>query len=479
MTSWRIQDRIPRTGRVLVGVGDSKLGASLSELLLREGHQVKTAGDEDQVLEILAREGTDAILLDEEWTGSLLGRIRSAYPEVQIVVAAGEGGASSGRPGAQAWIVERAASSAENAQRFSAAARRALERKWLLARVLQLESELQERYHLPNVIAVSPAMREVLSQVRRLTDEDSNLLIEGEAGTGKELIARTIHYMGPRREQPFVTVRCSELPRGKLVGRSGLPGDSNSVADLVRRADAGTIFLDDVGALGAEARSKILRAGEGEAGGDAPAPGADRGVPRWIMTTSADLGATLRNRNFRGDLLRILKVACLRLPPLRERREDIPSLVHHFIHNRVGESSTAKAIDPAALRLLCRYEWPGNIQELEDCIGFSVAMASGESVGIEDLPDRLVDAVRRHGPAASEGPLSLKAYEKITIEQAMALCDGDIQRTSRMLGIGRSTLYRKMKAHGIRRRLFLRRARSSPSGSEKPPVTVRSKKGAA
>ncbi len=478
MMSWKIQDRIPRTGRVLVGVDDSKLGVSISEILLREGHQVKTAEGEEQVLEILAREATDAILLDEQWVGALLDRIRSAYPEVQVIVVAGEGTASSPWPGGQAWVVDRVTSSAENAQRFSAAVRRALERKWLLSRVLQLESELQERYQPPNVIGVSPAMREVLSQVRRLTEEDSNLLIEGESGTGKELIARTIHYTGPRRERPFVTVRCSELPRGKLVGRSGLPGDPGSVADLVRRAGAGTIFLDDVGALGAEARSKILRIGEEAAGGDAPGPAPDRSAPRWIMTTSADLGATLRNRNFRNDLLRILNVACLRLPPLRERREDIPSLVHHFIHDRVGDSSTVKAIDPAALRLLCRYEWPGNIQELEDCVGFSVAMASGERVGIEDLPDSLVDAVRRQGPAASEGPLSLKAYEKITIEQAMALCDGDIQRTSRMLGIGRSTLYRKMKAHGIRRRAFLRRTRSS-SGAGTSPVTVRSKKGAA
>jgi DNA-binding NtrC family response regulator len=479
MTSWKIQDRIPRSGRVLVGVDDSELGASLSEILLREGHQVKIASSEKEVLEILAREATDAILLDEQWVGALIDGIRSTSPEVQVIVAAGEGADSSSWPGGQAWAVDWVGRSAENGQRFSAAVRRALERKWLLSRVLQLESELLERYQPPNVIGVSPAMREVLSQVRRLTDEDSNLLIEGESGTGKELIARTIHYTGPRRERPFVTVRCSELPRGKLVGRSGPSGDASSVADLVRRAGTGTIFLDDVGALGAEARTKILRTGGGAGGDDVPGPAAEGSVPRWIMSTSADLGATLRNRNFRGDLLRSLKVTCLRLPPLRERREDIPSLVHHIIHDRAGESSIVKGIDPAALRLLCRYEWPGNIQELEDCVGFSVAMASGESVGIEDLPDSLVDAVRRHGPAASEGPLSLKAYEKITIEQAMALCDGDIQRTSRMLGIGRSTLYRKMKANGIRRRAFLRRGRPSSSAARTSPAKVRSKKGSA
>jgi two-component system response regulator HydG len=215
-----------------------------------------------------------------------------------------------------------------------------------------------------------------------------------------------------------------------------------------------------VDALGAEARLKLLRVLRRSGAGDDRPSAVDGSGPRLIAATSADLGATLRNRTFRSELLRVLNVVCLRLPPLRDRREDIPSLVHYFIHDCAGEASPVKGIEPDALRLLCQYEWPGNVQELADCIGFSVAMASGETVGLEDLPDNLVDAVRSRAPAASDGPLSLKAYEKVTIEQAIAMCDGDVLRTSRMLGIGRSTLYRKMKAHGIRRRAFIQRARS-------------------
>jgi len=181
---------------------------------------------------------------------------------------------------------------------------------------------------------------------------------------------------------------------------------------------------------------------------------------RVLAATNRDLEEGVAQGSFRRDLYYRLKVVSIDIPPLRERPEDIPLLAHHFLQKVGGESPRVKGIDDAALRLLRKYPWPGNVRELENCIESAVAMARGETLGVEDLPESLIENVRPATARPPAGGLSLKAYEKHAIEETLTLCAGEILRTARMLGIGKSTLYRKMQQHGIPPRRFLAKGNS-------------------
>jgi DNA-binding NtrC family response regulator len=183
---------------------------------------------------------------------------------------------------------------------------------------------------------------------------------------------------------------------------------------------------------------------------------------RVVAATNRDLEDAVSKGTFRRDLYYRLKVVAIDLPALRERPEDIPPLVHFFLQKLGGENPRVKAIDDAALRLLRRYPWPGNVRELENCIESAVAMARADTLGAEDLPESLIESVRPAAARPPSGGLSLKAYEKHAIEEAIAVCAGDIPRAARMLGVGKSTLYRKMQQHGIRARRLLANGNSQP-----------------
>jgi two-component system response regulator GlrR len=289
--------------------------------------------------------------------------------------------------------------------------------------------------------------------IESLRHNESSVLLQGESGTGKELVARAIHAASPRAEGPFVPVDCGALPetiieselfgneKGAFTGALGAQG-------LFRMADGGTLFLDEIGEIPLPVQAKLLRALQER---EVRPLGAARTVPvdlRVVSATHRDLAEMVAAGRFRSDLYYRLNVVRLEVPPLRERREDVPLLVHHFLRKHGGAG--ALGIEDAALEMLVAAAWPGNVRELENAIESALALAPGPRLRVADFPHSRRGPGVAASPPPADLPLSLAAYERCVLERALAECGGDAREAARRLGIGRSTLYRKLARHGIR-----------------------------
>ena len=311
-------------------------------------------------------------------------------------------------------------------------------------------------------------MQRVLQLVLGLTRNQSNVLIQAESGTGKELIARAIHAHSPRRDGPFVPVDCGALPEGIVEGelfgfeRGAFTGAVRASTGLFRSADGGTLFLDEIGELALHVQAKLLRALQSREVRPLGATGAVPIQVRIVAATNRDLVEEVRAGRFRADLYYRWCVVDVSLPPLRERPDDITALVAEFLERARRGGSQIESIDADALEVLRAREWPGNVRELENAIEAAVALAPGPTLTRADLAPRGDLALRGDfalrgevtpRAAPPEGiPLTLTAYERACLVETLLRVDGDVCAAARLLGIGRSTLYRKLVRHGIPRR---------------------------
>jgi transcriptional regulator with PAS, ATPase and Fis domain len=312
---------------------------------------------------------------------------------------------------------------------------------------------------LSGIVGSSHKIQDVLRMVARLKDTRTPVLITGESGTGKELVARAIHYRGLLSKRPFVAVDCGSLVpsliESELFGyeKGAFTGAVRSKEGLFQTANGGTIFLDEIGELSLELQAKLLRVLQEK---EVRPVGSNQKIKidvRVIAATNRDLEAAQQEGKFRKDLYFRLNVVTLHLPPLRERRSDVPALVHYFLDKFAPGAPIA--ISPAAMKTMLQYDWPGNVRELENCIERAVALGSQETIDVPDLPP----AVRRQqgetvttGPAlAQETPAAsstdLEELERDTIQRVFE--QGDKARARKMLGISRATLYRKLKRYNI------------------------------
>ena len=324
---------------------------------------------------------------------------------------------------------------------------RALARRRLRVRNRELEGELGRRSALERVVAQSASMRRVLQTVRDLASNESNVLIEAESGTGKELLARAIHETSPRSGGPFVPVDCGALPEGMIEGelfgylRGAFTGAVRDSEGLFRAAQRGTLFLDEVGELALGLQAKLLRAIQEREVRPLGAVDAQPIDVRLIAATNRDLAAEVRAGRFRADLFYRLRVVALALPPLRERPEDVPVLASHFVE-RAARGTKVIGLEPEALERLIAHRWEGNVRELENTIEAAVALAQGPRITAADLRMSSFDEPRAQLPGGL--PLALEAYERACLEEALRRCEGDVRAAARLLGIGRSTFYRKL-----------------------------------
>jgi DNA-binding NtrC family response regulator len=332
--------------------------------------------------------------------------------------------------------------------------RRGFSDQALRGRMAEIERELDERFGVEDLVARSRPMLRVLDLVRRTAAMMSPVLIEGEPGTGKEVVAHAIHRESRRRERPFVRVRCGLLaPDGTDVELFGYedPEKAGGIhAGWLERADGGTLYLDELGEASAETQARLLRLlaeHEFTRAGGATTLRAD---VRLIAATSRDLAAEVAGRRFRRDLLDRLGLVRVTVPPLRERREDLPPLAQTFVResNRAHRRHAA-GLTPGVLERFERYPWPGNVRELRDVIDAMVAAADRRRpLGVADLPLRL-----RETPSLrlqlSVG-MTVGEAERHLIEATLEHAGGDKRRAAAMLGIGLRTLYRKIEAYGLR-----------------------------
>jgi two-component system NtrC family response regulator len=341
------------------------------------------------------------------------------------------------------------------------AIRRALDHTHLMQEVRALRESLDRKYGFDNIIGHSEALVSVLEMAGRAGRSDSTILIRAETGTGKELLAKAIHFNSLRKDKPFVTINCGAIPRelleSELFGhvKGSFTGALANKKGRIELADGGTLFLDEIGEMAPELQVKVLRLvqqGEIEkVGATQPA----RVDVRIIAATHRDLKAMIEDGTFREDLYYRLAVIPLSLPPLRERAEDIPDLVQHFFlrtKEKVGRPNAV--LPPSLMKYFQNYRWPGNIRELENVIERIVVLSREEEITVSDLPDFLrqehvsVDTLQLNLPPQG---ISLEAIEKELIERALNKFNWNQTHTAKYLDISRKALMYRMDKHGIRR----------------------------
>ena len=321
-----------------------------------------------------------------------------------------------------------------------------------------LRERVSTEENLDGIIGTSANIQDVLRMIARLKDTRTPVLITGESGTGKELVARAIHFRGTMAQTPFIAVDCGSLVptlmESELFGyeKGAFTGATKTKAGLFKAADGGTIFLDEIGELPLEMQAKLLRVLQ-EKEVRPVGSNANVGVDvRVIAATNRDLEASYRQGTFRKDLYFRLNVVTVHLPALRDRRSDIPMLVHHFL-DRYAKGSPLQ-VTPAAMKSLLHYDWPGNVRELENCVARAVTLGDGQTMDVSDLPpairsEQQESAVGSMQDAASVSTTALAEMERMTILRVFEQANGDKALAGKMLGISRATLYRKLKRYNI------------------------------
>ena len=388
---------------------------------------------------------------------ALLKQVRNILPRTEIAIMTGHGSIESAvdamKLGAYDYIEK-----PFRVEKMRLLLQRMAEKIRLVNENAFLRERVNTEENLDGIIGTSAGMQDVLRMISRLKDTRTAVLIFGESGTGKELVARAIHFRGALAQAPFVAVDCGALVptlmESELFGyeKGAFTGATRSKSGLFQAANGGTLFLDEIGELPLEMQTKLLRVLQEK---EVRPVGSNDKVNvdvRVIAATNRDLESAYREGTFRKDLYFRLNVVTVHLPPLRERRSDIPMLVHHFL-NRYAPT-THLQVTPAAMKSLLQYDWPGNVRELENCIARGVTLGAQAVIDVQDLPP----SIRAEQPtgqamtpqdAASLSTTALAEMEKMTILRVFEQANGDKALAGKMLGISRATLYRKLKRYNI------------------------------
>jgi len=331
--------------------------------------------------------------------------------------------------------------------------------------VARLKEELSDRYHLRSIVGSSAAMRKVYDQIEKVLESEITVFIAGESGTGKELVAKAIHYASLRSDGPFIDVNCAAIPEGlqesELFGheKGAFTGAVATHPGKFERASGGTIFLDEVGEMSASSQARLLRVLQERVLQRVGGTETIELDVRVISASNRDLAKMVEQGSFRQDLFYRLVVFPITLPPLRDRREDIPLLVGHFLDKYARDAGKrVTRVEAKAMEAMTSHGWPGNVRELENVIHRTLLVSSGLELTFEDLPPGIgadqaaseTGAQTAADSGAGGGTLNLEELERETIVRAMEQNEGNLSDAARQLGIGRSTLYRKLEHYGLR-----------------------------
>ena len=453
-----------KTSRILVVDDEDSLRRVLQVQLEQDGYSVVTAASAQQAFSLLQLRGYDLVITDLRMPGlsgmEVLKQVKSQYSETVVIVLTAFGSVETAveamKAGAYDFLTKPV-----HPDELSLVVARALDHLRLIEEVQALRANLNQKYGFENIRGNSDALLHVLDVAARAARTNSTLLIRGETGTGKELLARAIHFNSSRKDGPLIAINCAAIPRelleSELFGHkkgafTGAVGDKKGKIEM---ADGGTFFLDEIGEIPPELQVKLLRLiQEGEIDKIGSELGHHVDV-RIIAATHRDLQAMIEDGTFREDLYYRLAVIPLVLPPLRERVEDISDLVQCFFAKSQQKNGRPNLVmPPALLPYFVRYRWPGNVRELENAVERVVVLTRGDEVTLHDLPEFLreeragVDALEIGLPPQG---ISLEAIEKELILKALEKCDWNQTHAARYLDISRKTLIYRMERHGIRR----------------------------
>ncbi len=439
---------------------DDSLRRVMEFSLAEVGYKVRTAKSGEEGLELFGKERFDSVITDITMPGmngmEVLAKVRQRDERVPVIVITAYGTIESAveamKQGAFDYITK-----PFNRDELRIVLEKALRMRKLEQENEDLRSAVQDRYRFDAVIGESGRIREVLDLAGRVAASDASVLVTGESGTGKELLAKGIHFNSPRREGPFVAVNCAAIPENliesELFGhvKGAFTGAIRDREGKFEQAEGGTLFLDEIGDLRVDLQAKILRALQerqvDRVGGKQPVP-VD---VRIIAATNKDIERAIKDGTFREDLYYRLSVITVQMPPLRERREDIPLLADHFL--RKFNTGQTIRLEPDAAALLRAYGWPGNVRELENVIQRASVLRRSDAVTAADLPDKFrtgttsLEHVILNLP---ETGISLEDLEKSLIVKALEKHKGNQTRAAEYLGITRPTLIYRMEKYGIK-----------------------------
>jgi len=454
---------------LLVVDADAAVRSACAEIAASLGYAVESTGDLVQARSLLRGHATDILLVDLP-SGSnhgleLVSEVKLLYPDTSVIAMTATGTVNTAveamRCGASDYLTKPFAM-----DELSTVLDRAAQNHTADTATRQLRERLRLNEGLGAVIGRSPEMEKIYRILSKVAQTTHPVLILGESGTGKELVARTIHAYGPNSQKPFLPVDCGSLVptliESELFGyvKGAFTGANRSKDGLLISAEGGTVFLDEIGELSLDLQAKLLRALQEK---EVRPVGANHRVPikaRIVAATNRDLAAMVEKGSFRKDLFYRLNVVNLRLPPLRDRREDIPLLAAHFLDRISREHGRKFTLSDEALRIMMRHNWPGNVRELENSVERACALSSGPVLQLGDLPTQLQQqgleerrtvssGGEETGSAGTPEVKTLADLEREAILGAIRTLNGDKLKAARLLGIGKTTLYRKLKEYGI------------------------------
>ncbi len=443
-----------QNGNILIIDDEPKMCKILRFALEPVGYQVTTAESAEEGVEKFDGAEFDLVLTDLKMPGKdglyVLDTVKKKRPDTEVILmtayATAQNAVDAMKKGAYDYIIK-----PFEMDELKFKVNHIMEKRKLAAENIQLKQELKDRYSLDNMIGMSGVMQEVYKMVEKVAPTDATVLIRGESGTGKELVAQAIHHLSPRASEPFIAVNCGALPESLLESelfgheKGAFTGADKMKLGRFELAGAGTIFLDEIGEISAATQVKLLRVLQNR---QIERVGGTKTLEikaRTITATNRDLEEMLRDNAFREDLYYRINVFPITLPPLRDRKEDIPNLVGHFL-KKLGRKEGD--IDSLSLNQLLKYHWPGNVRELENVIERALIMSGTGKITLDDLAPHVKNLPASPGSASLEIPdegLSLEQVEIDLIKNALTKTNGNKSRAAKLLGITRRKLYSMME----------------------------------
>jgi two-component system response regulator HydG len=449
--------------RVLVVDDDEPHAQAVAESLERVGYECVVATSGRDGIRLIEEQTFDIVITDLIMDGvgglEVLAKAKRELPDAEVVILTGHGtiktAVTAMQSGATTYLTKPL-----DINELRTRVDKASQSQRLVRSNIELQRQLNERFGFEGVIGSSPAMHAVIARLRQIAPTSATVLISGESGTGKELVAKAIHNNSPRQYKPFVPLNCAALSENilesELFGhiKGAFTGADRERKGWFEHANGGTLFLDEVGDIPLSTQVKLLRAFES---GEIVRVGTNEPIKvnvRLISATNRDLNEAITAGTFRQDLYHRLKVVSVRLPPLRERRDDITLLIDYFLKEfNASHDKSVKSITPAVRKVLASYAWPGNVRELKNVIESMVVIDIDDVIDTDDLTDDLQSVAPAPAGRSSTAPAHLvgqplEEVEKFFIAETLKQTGGNREEAARLLGIGERTLYRKLKEYG-------------------------------
>jgi two-component system response regulator HydG len=434
---------------------------AIAESLRKVGYTCSTSVSGNNVLDIIRRDGVDVVITDlvmQEIDGmKILKETKENSPQTEVILITGHGSVETAviamQKGAATYLLKPI-----NIDHLRAVVDKVVEKQSIVRSNIELHKQLEEKFGFAGILGNSQQMHRIFSILKQIASTTATVLVVGESGTGKESIARAIHYNGPRKNNPFVVLNSAaiseSLLESELFGheKGAFTGALHQRKGKFEYANNGSLFLDEIGDMPLTTQAKLLRLIED---GRIVRIGSNESVKidvRIIAATNKDLGELVKEGKFREDLYFRFNVICLRLPPLRERQEDIFLLMDTFIKEFSKKNGkNIKNISPEARKILFRYDWPGNVRELRNCIESMIVFNQNGVLDINDIPEHIYKSNRPAltGPVFPVG-VTLDEMEKELMKNTLAYVGGNRGETAKILGIGERTLYRKLEKYGLK-----------------------------